>query len=474
MGFVASTTTARVTSSALANKKTRFFPLNNTHFFQIRPASTPCVCAFPSECDSQGGGAPPTRAALKAAAAATAWDAAAGERAAAAASAVAEAAAAAGAAGAAVLERSLVSDVYDRIAPHFDSTRFAVWPQVAAFLKKCVEGGDGEEEEEEGRKKDASNPTTTAPKTKTNRPHLLLDVGCGNGKYLHLAPPGTAFLACEPCEGLAGAAADAARGSGKGFGAAPASKAQAQAVCVARADGIAMPYRSGVFDGVICIAVRMEFSPFFEREEREESQRAIFSRFHLFSLSPPPPPQKKKKKTKLKLGHPPLRHRQAPPRLARLYRIATGPGRARPRHGLGDPCVSARGQREKGGVEVGPSRIVAGGDQAPLRGLFGALARAPRVAEGEGEEGEGGKRRGRRRRARRSRRGRNSLDPPFLFFFRAKASAATAETEKRSAQNHPAGATCGVEVLSLLRARRAGERRGGRGGRGERGAAGRG
>lgn len=242
-----------------------FFPLflfpTTQKQTQIRPRTTPCACAFPSECDSQGGGAPPTRAALAAAAAAAAREAAAGERAAAAASAIssasaAVAAAAAGAAGAAVLERSLVADVYDRIAPHFDSTRFAVWPQVASFVRKCLEGGDngggGEAAGVEAKKSEVTSTTTST----NRRPRLLLDVGCGNGKYLHLAPPGTAFLACEPCEGLARAAAAAARGTGKGFGAIPASKARAQAVCVARADGIAMPYRKGVFDGVICIAVR--------------------------------------------------------------------------------------------------------------------------------------------------------------------------------------------------------------------------
>ena len=266
---------------------THFFFFSHLHFNpQIRPPTSPCRCPFPSECDSQGGGAPPTRAALAAAAAAAAREAAAGEFAAAAASAVSSAsaafvaAAAAGAAGAAVLERSLVSEVYDRIAPHFDSTRFAVWPQVASFVKKCcgdeVDEVDDVDDVDAEKKKKPSNSSSSTPKTnRHNRPRLLLDVGCGNGKYLHLAPPGTAFLACEPCEGLARAAADAAKGEEwSGFGAGAASRARAQAVCVARADGIAMPYRKGVFDGVICIAVSVG-----RREEEEMIFRTFFFNF---------------------------------------------------------------------------------------------------------------------------------------------------------------------------------------------------
>jgi len=214
------------------------------------------------------------------------------------ASAAFSAAAAAGAAGAAVLERSLVSDVYDRIAPHFDSTRFAVWPQVASFVKKCCggeggEGGDGGDDDVDEKKKSSNSSSnnnsssTSSTSTKTNRPpRLLLDVGCGNGKYLHLAPPGTAVLACEPCEGLARAARDAARGEeGSGFGAGVASRARAQAVCVARADGIAMPYRKGVFDGVICIAVSVGSWREMERE-RKEIFRLFFSTSSTHFFSP--------------------------------------------------------------------------------------------------------------------------------------------------------------------------------------------
>lgn len=45
--------------------------------------------------------------------------------------------------------------VYDEISNHFSETRHKQWPNVAKFIDNLVTGG------------------------------LLLDVGCGNGKYLH-------------------------------------------------------------------------------------------------------------------------------------------------------------------------------------------------------------------------------------------------------------------------------------------------
>ena len=56
------------------------------------------------------------------------------------------------------LEREHVHNVYDVIAPHFSHTRHHPWPQVTAFLAKLD------------------------PRA------LVADVGCGNGKYLHVNP----------------------------------------------------------------------------------------------------------------------------------------------------------------------------------------------------------------------------------------------------------------------------------------------
>ncbi|KAJ1406799.1 S-adenosyl-L-methionine-dependent methyltransferase [Sesbania bispinosa] len=52
------------------------------------------------------------------------------------------------------IEKKFVHHVYDAIAPHFSSTRFAKWPKVATFLSSLPSGS------------------------------LVLDAGCGNGKYL--------------------------------------------------------------------------------------------------------------------------------------------------------------------------------------------------------------------------------------------------------------------------------------------------
>ena len=45
--------------------------------------------------------------------------------------------------------------VYEEISSHFNETRHKQWPNVAKFIESIEPGG------------------------------ILLDVGCGNGKYLH-------------------------------------------------------------------------------------------------------------------------------------------------------------------------------------------------------------------------------------------------------------------------------------------------
>jgi hypothetical protein len=68
--------------------------------------------------------------------------------------------------------------VYDIIAGHFSSTRFAVWPKVRAFLESLPPGS------------------------------VVADVGCGNGKYLGVRPD-LAVLGCDRSAGkeIVGAAA---------------------------------------------------------------------------------------------------------------------------------------------------------------------------------------------------------------------------------------------------------------------------
>lgn len=113
-------------------------------------------------------------------------------------------------------EAENVHGVYDSIAPHFAATRYAPWPRVDAFL--------------------ASLPSHA----------LVADVGCGNGKYLAAAGAagrGLVAVGTDRCAGLVSFAA----------GAVPAADA-------AVADARAQPFRSGVFDAAVNIAVVHHFA----------------------------------------------------------------------------------------------------------------------------------------------------------------------------------------------------------------------
>ncbi|GAB2230978.1 hypothetical protein Droror1_Dr00027259 [Drosera rotundifolia] len=103
------------------------------------------------------------------------------------------------------IEKTYVHRVYNAIAPHFSSTRFAKWPKVAAFLNSLPDGS------------------------------LVLDAGCGNGKYLGLNPQ-CLFIGCDITAPLVGICAD-----------------RGHEVIVA--DAVNLPYRTGFGDTAICIAV---------------------------------------------------------------------------------------------------------------------------------------------------------------------------------------------------------------------------
>mmetsp|Transcript_21138 Transcript_21138/g.39045 ORF Transcript_21138/g.39045 Transcript_21138/m.39045 type:complete len:373 (-) Transcript_21138:2168-3286(-) len=102
------------------------------------------------------------------------------------------------------IEQKWVHDVYDQIAVHFSHTRYKPWPKVKSFLDSLEPGA------------------------------LVLDIGCGNGKYLaddKLFRMGTdrSSKLLEICEE-------------RGFS-------------VFTADCCALPIKPGVFDAAICIAV---------------------------------------------------------------------------------------------------------------------------------------------------------------------------------------------------------------------------
>lgn len=108
--------------------------------------------------------------------------------------------------GADLYEAAHVHGVYDAIAPHFAATRYAPWPRVDSFLADIPAGS------------------------------LVLDVGCGNGKYLGVCGKDVFVVGVDRCQGLVGFA-------GKGGS------------DVGVADVRALPFRDGFFDAAVCIAV---------------------------------------------------------------------------------------------------------------------------------------------------------------------------------------------------------------------------
>ncbi|PIA47998.1 hypothetical protein AQUCO_01400530v1 [Aquilegia coerulea] len=103
------------------------------------------------------------------------------------------------------IEKKYVHHVYDAIAPHFSSTRFAKWPKVSTFLSSLPQGS------------------------------LVLDAGCGNGKYLGLNP-NCYYIGCDISSSLINICAE--RGHE-----------------VVVADAVILPYRTGFGDASISIAV---------------------------------------------------------------------------------------------------------------------------------------------------------------------------------------------------------------------------
>lgn len=101
------------------------------------------------------------------------------------------------------LERDYVKSTYDNIAEEFSGTRYKKWPKVDAFLRALPTGS------------------------------LLLDVGCGNGKYLD--NPNTINIGCDLSLNLLTICRR------KGFQ-------------VVNCDMMRLPFRTEVFDSVICIA----------------------------------------------------------------------------------------------------------------------------------------------------------------------------------------------------------------------------
>lgn len=122
-------------------------------------------------------------------------------------------------------EREHVHGVYEAIAPHFSATRHKPWPLVSDFLRSQARGSIG------------------------------LDVGCGNGKYLGVAD-GVYLVGSDRSASLVGLAKGERLGGND----------------VLVADGLELPFRKGVADFVISVAVIHHLST---RERRQDGIRKL-------------------------------------------------------------------------------------------------------------------------------------------------------------------------------------------------------
>ncbi|XP_058807012.1 alkylated DNA repair protein alkB homolog 8 isoform X2 [Phymastichus coffea] len=116
------------------------------------------------------------------------------------------------------LENLYVHDVYEQISGHFNETRHKQWPNVTKFIEGVETGG------------------------------LLLDVGCGNGKYLQ-GHTNVFKMGCDRSTGLA-------------------EICRSRGFQIIFADCLQLPYRSNVLDAVLCIAVIHHLST---NERRKQS-----------------------------------------------------------------------------------------------------------------------------------------------------------------------------------------------------------
>ncbi|XP_067889584.1 probable tRNA methyltransferase 9B [Heterodontus francisci] len=108
------------------------------------------------------------------------------------------------------LEKDYVHSVYEKIAPHFNDTRYKAWPRVRQFLLEQEPGS------------------------------LIADVGCGNGKYLCINNQ-TYKVGCDYCLPLVESARE---------------QSYEAMVC----DSLQLPYRDQCFDAILSIAVIHHFS----------------------------------------------------------------------------------------------------------------------------------------------------------------------------------------------------------------------
>jgi tRNA (uracil-5-)-methyltransferase TRM9 len=109
-------------------------------------------------------------------------------------------------------------EVYNIIAEHFDETRYSLWEGVKSFL------------------------------TNLSSNSYILDVGCGNGKYLSVRKDDCYIYACDPCEKFVNIAKN--------------KHPHAEVIV---ANGLSLPYLDNSFDVVISIAVMHHLDTEYKR-----------------------------------------------------------------------------------------------------------------------------------------------------------------------------------------------------------------
>lgn len=125
------------------------------------------------------------------------------------------------------MEQEYVHNVYDAIASHFDRTRYSYWNQVRLFLDQLPRGS------------------------------LVLDNGCGNGKYLSYRQD-LEMVGVDPCKALVDICTSKYHGK------------------VLQGNGLCLPFLDNEFDAAISIAVLHHLStPHTRRVFLEEMVRCI-------------------------------------------------------------------------------------------------------------------------------------------------------------------------------------------------------
>ncbi|XP_059572739.1 probable tRNA methyltransferase 9B isoform X3 [Alligator mississippiensis] len=135
------------------------------------------------------------------------------------------------------LEKDHVHHVYEKIAPHFSDARYKAWPKVQKFISNQELGS------------------------------LIADIGCGNGKYLHINSK-VYKLGCDYCFPLV----ETARNDGHE---------------VMLCHSLCLPYRNECFDAVLSIAdseVEPSHFPLLNRSQIVKVSKVIYFYYQIISL----------------------------------------------------------------------------------------------------------------------------------------------------------------------------------------------